>query len=246
MVIDKNVILNQNIQWHKTEAYFYNCTHPEDFNIFEQKRLRREIRAVLSRMRGKLPVLDLASGTGNLVSHIRRYGVEPIACDLSPEMLAENPAKEKILCDVTHMPFGDGYFGAMFSYSVFHHFPDPEAVMKEVIRVSAPQSILYFDHDFDLLDRKHRLGRYGFTLMDVFGWILWLLINPKHLKRLFEYFLWGRKKHLANIASLDNSEDPKRVNMRSLIGILEEAGFDVLVKKYGSGCYVKAVRGFGE
>jgi len=238
---DCNLVIKQNIQWHRTEAYFYNCTHPEDFSVFEQRRLRREIKRLVSEIDVSKPVLDLGSGTGHLAGHLRKFGVEAIACDLSPDMLAENPAKTKVLCDATNLPFDDGHFGAVVGYSVFHHFPDPNAVMREVCRVADNRCILFFDHDPFVSGGI--MKRHNFTLVDFIGWLFYLTVSPKQVKRLAQYALWGRKRHLANIASLNSSESFERVRVGELVEILEDAGFRVELVGYGGGSYLKAYRG---
>jgi len=249
-MLSRNSVIEQNIQWHKTEAYFYNCTHPEDYSVFEQRRLRREMEKFVSEIDKTKPVLDLGSGTGHLVEHLRRFGVEPVACDLSPDMLAENPARTKILCDATNLPFDDGYFSAVVGYSIFHHFPDPAAVMREVCRVANKRCTLYFDHDPFLPGRV--MKRRNFTLVDFIGWLIYLLMNPKQVKRLVQYALWGRKWHLENIASLggvapgDSVESFERVNGKVLVKILEGAGFEVELVDYGKGSYLKAYRNGGK
>ena len=237
-----NEILRQNIQWHKTEAYYYESTHPENYNIFEQGRLKRQIKAYVKGINSRLPVLDLGSGTGHLVRHMRHCGIEPVACDLSIDMLRENPAKNRVVCDATRLPFRSGSFGGIVSYSVFHHFPSPVAVMREVIRVANNESVLLFDHDPFIPHSTHRIGRYGFTGKDLIGWGLWLIWHPKQLWRLLHYLMVGRMMHLANISELRESEDEGRVNKMELLVVLHQAGFNTSVESYGKNSSLKAWR----
>lgn len=237
-----NEILRQNIQWHQTEAYYYESTHPENYNIFEQGRLRRQIMALAEGINTRSPVLDLGSGTGHLVRHLRRCGVEPVACDLSIDMLRENPAENRIVCDATRLPFRSGVFGGIISYSVFHHFPSPADVMREVARVANRESVLFFDHDPFIPHSTRRIGRYGFTVKDLFGWGMWLVGHPKQLWRLIHYLMVGRKRHLANISELYQSEDEGRVNKMELLVVLHQAGFNTSVESYGGNSSLKAWR----
>jgi len=239
---DHQVILEQNIRLHETEAYFYNTTHPENFNIFEQRRLKNKVRELAACVDQSLPVLDLASGTGNVSNHLKDAGLKTIACDLSPEMLNENPSEYKVRCDITRLPFRDGCFGAVTAYSVLHHLPDPSGTMEEVGRVASEQCMLYFDHDHFLPQNSKTLGGYPFTLSDLFGWMLWVLSHPRYIKRLFQYALWGRKAHLRNMRKLDQAESHERVNNKKLEEVLFFQGFRVQFISHRGGSCLQAFR----
>ncbi len=239
---DHRVVLEQNIKLHETEAYFYNATHPENYNVFEQRRLKKKVRELAASIASSLPVLDLASGTGNVSNHMKAAGLKPIACDLSLEMLKENSSDYKVRCDITRLPFKDGCFGAVTAYSVLHHLPDPGTTMEEVSRVSAEQCTLYFDHDHFLPHSSRTLGDYPFTLSDLAGWVLWVALHPKYIKRLFQYALWGRRIHLRNVRRLNEAESHQRVNPEGLAQILESKGFRVRFGSHRAGSYLQAWR----
>ncbi len=238
----ENLILEQNIRLHQVEAYFYNSIHPEDFNLWEQRRLKREIEQLSKDIDRSLPVLDLASGTGNVATHLANNQCYVIACDLSIEMLKENHAKHKIRCDISKLPFRSGCFSAITAYSVLHHLPNPSEAFNEVTRVAAPQCTLYFDHDHFFPSNRRTIGHYDFTFTDIIGWILWLAIRPKQLWRLAQYAFWGRKKHLENMNALLEAENHDRVSAKQLTNILESSGFIVSLTKYKNGSYLKASR----
>lgn len=242
-MVNHSVVLEQNIRLHRTEAYYYVSTHPENFNIFEQRRLRTEIRRLAKKMAPRAKVLDLASGTGNVAEAFRHTGVSVIACDLSAEMLRENRAEHRVLCDITRLPFRDGSFSGVTAYSVFHHLPDPAGTVKEATRVSGPNSVLYFDHDRFLPSTRRTLGHYPFTLTDLLGWVLWLSIRPRRLKRLAEYlFRGGRREHIRVSGQVDQAESHDRVKTPELVSILEEHGFRVRLAAHGGGSYLEAIR----
>ncbi|MBL7165104.1 MAG: class I SAM-dependent methyltransferase [Dehalococcoidales bacterium] len=240
--VDRRSVLEQNIRLHETEAYFYNATHPENFNVFEQKRLKRQVTKLAMEAGPSLPVLDLASGTGNVSDHLRATGLRPVACDLSLDMLRENRAEYRVRCDITRLPFKEGCFGAVTAYSVFHHLPDPAGAMQEIDRVAAEKCVLYFDHDRFLPRDSRTLGDYPFTVSDLFGWVPWLVLHPKYLRRLFQYALWGRKVHLRNIRGLDQAESHERVEPERLVRVLEGNGFRVQLGRHRGGSYLKACR----
>ena len=239
---DHQAVLEQNIKLHETEAYFYNATHPENYNVFEQRRLKKKVGELAVSINSSLPVLDLASGTGNVSNHMKSAGLKPIACDLSLEMLKENPSDYRVRCDITRLPFRDGCFGAVTAYSVLHHLPDPTRTMEEAGRVAAEQCVLYFDHDHFLPRDSRTLGDYPFTLSDFIGWVLWVILHPRYIKRLFQYALWGRKIHLRNVRKLNQAESHERVNPEGLLRILESKGFRVQFGSHRAGSYLEAWR----
>ena len=75
----------ENIKLHKGEEYFYEVQHPEIFNCLEQRRIRKELMKIKedTLLKEKVTCLDIASGTGNLVRHLRSAGFKVVACDLS-------------------------------------------------------------------------------------------------------------------------------------------------------------------
>ena len=240
--LDHVTILEQNVRLHRTEAHFYNATHPENYNLFEQRRLKRQVRTLAAQIEPSRGVLDLASGTGNVADHLRRAGINTIACDLSRDMLRENRSQHRVQCDITRLPFKDGCFAAVTAYSVFHHLPDPGRTTREVCRVAAENCVLYFDHDHFLPQSHKTLGHYPFTATDLAGWLAWLVLHPKYVKRLFQYALWGRQRHLRNMGQLDQAESHDRVRAEELAGILETEGFHVQLVSYGRGSFLWAGR----
>jgi len=45
------------------------------------------------------------------------------------------------------LPFPDGHFGFVASYSVLHHVPDYLEAVRELARVVAPGGVLFIDHE---------------------------------------------------------------------------------------------------
>ena len=92
-------------------------------------------------------VLDVACGGGNVVCAFAGIVRHATGIDMTPAMLdrARAVAREKSLSNVswdqgqaTSLPYADGAFSIVVTRFSFHHFIEPLAVLKEMIRVCAP------------------------------------------------------------------------------------------------------------
>jgi len=91
-------------------------------------------------------VLDVACGGGGVACALAQCVKHVTGIDMTPAMLARSAeyARELRLInltwqqgDVTSLPFEDGTFSIVFTRFSFHHFPDPLAVLQEMVRVCA-------------------------------------------------------------------------------------------------------------
>ncbi|MBI3529494.1 MAG: methyltransferase domain-containing protein [Betaproteobacteria bacterium] len=92
-------------------------------------------------------VLDVACGGGNVVCAFAGIVRHATGIDMTPAMLdrARAVAREKSLSNVswdqgqaTSLPYADGAFTIVVTRFSCHHFIEPLAVLKEMIRVCAP------------------------------------------------------------------------------------------------------------
>jgi demethylmenaquinone methyltransferase/2-methoxy-6-polyprenyl-1,4-benzoquinol methylase len=95
-------------------------------------------------------VLDVATGTGMVAAAlVRRYGVDVVGIDQSPQMLAgararlaRSPALAEHVTlregDAQALPFGDGEFDHLTFTYLLRYVEDPAATMRELARVVAP------------------------------------------------------------------------------------------------------------
>jgi SAM-dependent methyltransferase len=92
-------------------------------------------------------VLDVACGGGIVVCAFAPVVRHATGIDMTPAMLdrARLLATEKGLAnvawqegDVTRLPYPDGAFTIVVTRFAVHHFPDPTAVFREMVRVCAP------------------------------------------------------------------------------------------------------------
>ena len=106
---------------------------------------------------GTLPrgsrVLDIPTGSGVALRGVRPgQGLDVVAADISPTMLARARATAQRLgvadqvtmavADVGALPFADGSFDLVVSFTGLHCFPDPRQAIREMVRVLAPGSAI--------------------------------------------------------------------------------------------------------
>ena len=93
-------------------------------------------------------VLDVACGPGLVAAAFARVARHVTGIDLTPAMIdrARALVRERGLANVTltvgdvrPLPYEDGTFSLVVSRFAFHHFPDPGAVLREMVRVCAPE-----------------------------------------------------------------------------------------------------------
>ncbi|HTY44422.1 MAG TPA: class I SAM-dependent methyltransferase [Patescibacteria group bacterium] len=93
-------------------------------------------------------ILDVACGPGLLSCALAPYVKKVMGIDLVPAMIekAQKSQQEKNLSnidwkigDILPLPFADSSFSIVVCRYAFHHFLKPEAVLKEMIRVTEPR-----------------------------------------------------------------------------------------------------------
>jgi demethylmenaquinone methyltransferase / 2-methoxy-6-polyprenyl-1,4-benzoquinol methylase len=92
-------------------------------------------------------VLDLASGTGDFSRLVREHRplARAVAVDLTESMLrlARNHGVDEAVCaDATRLPFADGCFDCVFVGYGLRNFPNLNAALREVERVTRPGGLL--------------------------------------------------------------------------------------------------------
>lgn len=152
-------ILEANISVHKKEAQYYDLLHLELYNKHEQTRLRNGIRNVVNSIRSsKIEVLDVGSGTGNLVSLLLSLTVNKqikvTAVDISEEMQKEMQHKLKIdnityqTKDIdTFLKTNKTKFDLVMISSVLHHLPDYIKTLNTLVKHLRKGGMIYATHE---------------------------------------------------------------------------------------------------
>lgn len=95
-------------------------------------------------------LLDVACGAGFLLRAYRDAGAEVFGVDLTEAMLREArltlgpsvPADRLIPADAARLPFDDESFDVVTCKLAMHYFPDPDRVVREMVRVCRRPGLL--------------------------------------------------------------------------------------------------------
>lgn len=97
---------------------------------------------------GAFRLLDIGCGTGEFLAHVKRTGwpVHAAGLDYSPSMCSRANVKFSrhdddttfITGDSEHLAFSDASFDVVTCLNSFHHYPDQQAVVRQMRRVLRP------------------------------------------------------------------------------------------------------------
>ncbi len=133
---------------------------------------------------GTLPpgarVLDVPTGSGVALRGLRPgQGLDVVAVDVSATMLQRARAAASrlgvadqvttTLADVGDLPFADGSFDLVVSFTGLHCFPDPRRAIGEMVRVLAPGGVISGSSLFTDTGPRWVLGRRVGTRAGILG-----------------------------------------------------------------------------
>jgi SAM-dependent methyltransferase len=117
--------------------------------------LHRDIlRDLLSGVTADSKVLEVACGTGHTTELLAEQGLHPVACDLTPEMMAQararvGTASTFVRADAFHLPFADDAFDVVVCTRFLHLFSHAEqrVLIEEMRRVLKRRGQVVIDFD---------------------------------------------------------------------------------------------------
>ena len=90
-------------------------------------------------------VLDVGCGTGLFFSKVVAQASMVVGVDISRKLLLKAGDKAKKLsnvfvlqADADHLPLGEGFFDAVFAFTVLQNMPNPPETLGEIKRVAKP------------------------------------------------------------------------------------------------------------
>lgn len=140
-------------------AYDWSVEHPAwgrpawQLFVGSDLRLLYDAAAEIGRQRSGSAVLDVPCGGGVALRGLRaEQEVRYVAADISAQMLGRTmrvaterglaAQVEAVQADVARLPFGDGEFDLVVSFTGLHCFPDPHAAILELGRVTHPDGTI--------------------------------------------------------------------------------------------------------
>lgn len=92
-------------------------------------------------------LLDLGCGNGNILFALKDYDMERTGIDLSEKMIEQskkrlNDSANLLVADAEKTTLPDHYFDMVICNASFHHYPHPDAALKELKRIMKRDAIL--------------------------------------------------------------------------------------------------------
>ena len=154
-------------QWDQMRTQFYS------------DRVRDKAMDVAGVVRGR-KAADIGAGSGFITEGLLRRGLQVVAVDQSPEMLAE--MKRKLGAApvdyrqgvAERLPLADAEVDYALANMYLHHVETPAAAIREMARVLKPGGRLVItdadEHNFEFLRTEHHDRWLGFKREDIRRW----------------------------------------------------------------------------
>ena len=217
-----------NVEVHQVEAKYYELIHGEVYSKGEQKRINSTLKRIDKLVGGNLKkALDFGAGTGNLTGKLLHMGYQVTALDISAEMCSilkkkynnylEDKRLRVINSPIEYVSFDKDEFDLIVCYSVMHHLPNYEDVVKKLSTFLRKGGVMYLDHESPFYsDKPNYKERFVRNIYFKFNWLLFT--SHVKIKRVpsidfLDYSLsdyWASDEHHtdhAKIASIFKKEN---------------------------------------
>lgn len=121
---------------------------PEAVERRGQQRVRQLSQALGPAVRGVERSLELGCAEGMVSRALARRGVRASGIDVRGEVFDPRAPADGVdlqAMDAASLEHESDRFDLVFSFDAFEHFPDPEAVLREAIRVTRRGGLIYLD-----------------------------------------------------------------------------------------------------
>lgn len=124
---------------HQDSYYRQNEAYAEHLAAWDPALYSKYARELQPRRAGAR-VLDIGCGVGQVVGRLQEAGFEAHGVDVSePNIERARKVSERCqLYDGRHLPFPDGHFASAGALNVLEHVDEPEAFVRELVRVVEP------------------------------------------------------------------------------------------------------------
>lgn len=151
----------KNKQYENPEEYENFILAENRIVSFFRRRLFKKMVA-LGNIKSNESILDIGSGTGNVVQYYKDFGEDRIvASDPFVSMLKYSIQKGRspehnVICVAEFLPFKNNSFDHVVANGVLHHIVDPYQAVKEMIRVARKNILI---DDITVLNKESWYGK---------------------------------------------------------------------------------------
>ncbi len=117
--------------------------YEERYSAEQQAKYNSALQSI--KVKGKT-VLDVGCGSGLFFKEVAAQARLVVGVDISKGLLLKAQAQAKVYdnvfvvqVDADHLPFRDGYFGAIFAFTMLQNMPTPVKTLFELRRVAAAE-----------------------------------------------------------------------------------------------------------
>ena len=149
-------------KYYTDSAARYDCMHEQEGA--NDPSITRFVHAFLRMLQAR-SVLDVGAATGRGTCDLKRAlpdlfvcGVEPVAAFVEQSVKDANASYVSMICATGEaLPFADASFDAVCEFATLHHAANPNAVVKEMLRVARKAVFLCDSNRFGQGSRAARL-----------------------------------------------------------------------------------------